>query len=606
MSAGRGVINGGVFMTSPQADVIGFLQIIKDAQQQHGLRHGDYQRYRGYCSRRLRRLRKSLHFFQGTKHRVVPKKVTDEVLAEVRFLYIPLFMAERAWSYAMQLKQEANTEPRKRFHLISRLHKAAKHTQQLEDVCKSEKCDARTKLEAQAYNGWMQGCLQFELHDWKTALEKFRKAKTIYEKLGNTLVDEEKSVYVQRVDELSPNIRYCEYNIGDESAINDLKKMRLRATPGEDIMSADLDALISQTREKQTATLSTVTWMSRTVSVKHEKVRLFLLNVQECENEVGKSSSLEGKISLLDSLLMECKDSIQLLRDELKFDPTFKNRAGQVSSSGTPNDSAIHLYNYLVYIRLTKTVDRNLLMIDSLKKNLPDFVIGNATTSGDKKSASGSNKVTKPQDVIRLYETNLQNLTEVHQMLEEQVDEDADLMRSLLANTYYNKAFRCFYIAQVFTSMNKWSEALALYSRVEKYVDDCFKSSTKFLPKMAMEELKVMVGKVNANKYSLHAMSFINMELQDSSTSVKQKRKTPLSEHLDEYYDVPTDVSSESIAIAKFPPDYQPIACKPLFFDLALNHVQFPSLEDKLEQKKGGQGLTGMVKGWLWGGSSKK
>lgn len=78
-----------------------------------------------------------------------------------------------------------------------------------------------------------------------------------------------------------------------------------------------------------------------------------------------------------------------------------------------------------------------------------------------------------------------------------------------------------------------------------------------------------------------------------------------MSEHLDEFYDVPTDVNSENIAIANFPPAYQPIACKPLFFDLALNHVQFPSLEDKLEQKKGGQGLTGMVKGWLWGGSKK-
>lgn len=35
-------------------------RITKDAQQQHGLRHADYQRYRGYCSRRIRRLRKVL------------------------------------------------------------------------------------------------------------------------------------------------------------------------------------------------------------------------------------------------------------------------------------------------------------------------------------------------------------------------------------------------------------------------------------------------------------------------------------------------------------------------------------------------------------------
>lgn len=57
--------------------------------------------------------------------------------------------AERAWSYAMQLKQEANTEPRKRFHLMSRLRKAAKHGEQLEKLCESPRVDAKTKLEAQ-------------------------------------------------------------------------------------------------------------------------------------------------------------------------------------------------------------------------------------------------------------------------------------------------------------------------------------------------------------------------------------------------------------------------------------------------------------------------
>ena len=36
------------------------LSTIKNSQMQNGLRHGDYQRYRQYCSRRLHRLRKSL------------------------------------------------------------------------------------------------------------------------------------------------------------------------------------------------------------------------------------------------------------------------------------------------------------------------------------------------------------------------------------------------------------------------------------------------------------------------------------------------------------------------------------------------------------------
>lgn len=49
----------------------------------------------------------------------------------------------------MQLKMEANTEPRKRFHLLSRLRKAVKHGEELERLCDSDRVDAKTKLEAQ-------------------------------------------------------------------------------------------------------------------------------------------------------------------------------------------------------------------------------------------------------------------------------------------------------------------------------------------------------------------------------------------------------------------------------------------------------------------------
>jgi len=56
------------------------------------------------------------------------------MVSEDKFLQVPLMMAERAWSYAMQLRQESNTEPRKKFHLISRLKKAAAYSLQLQDL----------------------------------------------------------------------------------------------------------------------------------------------------------------------------------------------------------------------------------------------------------------------------------------------------------------------------------------------------------------------------------------------------------------------------------------------------------------------------------------
>jgi signal recognition particle subunit SRP68 len=59
--------------------------------------------------------------------------------------------AERAWSYAMELKLLANTEPRKRFHMLRRLCKATQHAKELQKLSESDRCDPRTKLEAQVY-----------------------------------------------------------------------------------------------------------------------------------------------------------------------------------------------------------------------------------------------------------------------------------------------------------------------------------------------------------------------------------------------------------------------------------------------------------------------
>lgn len=116
------------------------MKLIKDSHQQHGLRHGDYQRYRGYCSRRIRRLRKVLKIPQGDRRHFKKRDVTENHInnskSDERYLHLPLVLAERNWAYAMQLRQEANTEPRKKFHLVQKLRKACVYALQLEELCK--------------------------------------------------------------------------------------------------------------------------------------------------------------------------------------------------------------------------------------------------------------------------------------------------------------------------------------------------------------------------------------------------------------------------------------------------------------------------------------
>uniref|UniRef100_A0A3P8ZPT1 Signal recognition particle subunit SRP68 n=1 Tax=Esox lucius TaxID=8010 RepID=A0A3P8ZPT1_ESOLU len=547
------------------------LQIIKDSQQQHGLRHGDYQRYRGYCSRRLRRLRKTLGFKCGNRHKFTGKKVTVDML----YLLLVLMEAERAWSYAMQLKQEANTEPRKRFHLLSRLRKAAKHGERLEKLCESPRVDAKTKLEAQAYTSYLSGMVRFELQEWKAAMEAFNKCKTIYEKLASAFTEELAVLYHQRVEEISPNIRYCAYNIGDQNAMNELMQMRLSAGGGGGMMAEKLEALITQTRAKQAATMSEVEWRGRTVPVKIDKARIFLLGLGDNEAAIAQAANEETKERLYETLLAECRDTIQAVREELKTEAKQRERS---DDAGGKVSNLQFLHSYLTYIKLWTVVKRNESMAHVLQAKLKE-------TQPDE-----NKRGPRPQDLIRLYDIILQSLTELSSL--QGLEEDHTFQKEVALKMLVYKAYRCFFIAQSYVLVKKWSEALVLYERVLKYAKEVqskaksLNNSLKDLP-----DVQELITEVNAEKYSLQAAAILGGLLTSK----------PLCERLETFHLDPALVGKQP-NLVQFPPDFQPIPCKPLFFDLALNHVAFPPLDDKVEQKGKG-GLTGYIKGIFGFGS---
>ncbi|CAD7668284.1 unnamed protein product [Nyctereutes procyonoides] len=557
------------------------LQIIKESQQQHGLRHGDFQRYRGYCSRRQRRLRKTLNFKMGNRHKFTGKKVTEDLLTDNRYLLLVLMDAERAWSYAMQLKQEANTEPRKRFHLLSRLRKAVKHAEELERLCESNRVDAKTKLEAQAYTAYLSGMLRFEHQEWKAAIEAFNKCKTIYEKLASAFTEEQAVLYNQRVEEISPNIRYCAYNIGDQSAINELMQMRLRSGGTEGLLAEKLEALITQTRAKQAATMSEVEWRGRTVPVKIDKVRIFLLGLADNEAAIAQAESEETKERLFESMLSECRDAIQAVREELK--PDQKQRDYTLDGESGKVSNLQYLHSYLTYIKLSTAIRRNENMAKGLQKAL------------QQQPEDESKRSPRPQDLIRLYDIILQNLVELLQL--PGLEEDRAFQKEIGLKTLVFKAYRCFFIAQSYVLVKKWSEALVLYDRVLKYANEvnsdagAFRNSLKDLP-----DVQELITQVRSEKCSLQAAAILDAsDSHQPETSSQVKDNKPLVERFETFCLDPSLVTKQA-NLVHFPPGFQPIPCKPLFFDLALNHVAFPPLEDKLEQKTK-SGLTGYIKG---------
>lgn len=88
-------------------------------------------------------------------------------------------------------------------------------------------------------------------------------------------------------------------------------------------------------------------------------------------------------------------DVVQIVRDELKMDQTFQSlQRGQPLQPDETPSNLILLFSYLTWTRITKTIDRNLLMLELYKKGL------NNEEKGSKNA--------KPQDIVRIYDIILQ------------------------------------------------------------------------------------------------------------------------------------------------------------------------------------------------------
>ena len=57
--------------------------------------------------------------------------------------------------------------------------------------------------------------------------------------------EDQRQLYAQRVEEITPNLRYCAYNIGGmPTDVAELMKLRTNA-PGSDILASKIDVRIN-------------------------------------------------------------------------------------------------------------------------------------------------------------------------------------------------------------------------------------------------------------------------------------------------------------------------------------------------------------------------
>jgi len=236
----------------------------------------------------------------------------------------------------------------------------------------------------------------------------------------------------------------------------------------------------------------------------------------------------------------------------------------------------------LLSIRIERTIQRNMYLIKQTRK---------------------------PQDIVRLLDITNQNMNELAQL--EPLQNQEDVQESFAHRLLAYRALRCFYLAKSHAALHRWPEAFGCFQRSLKYANEGVQN--KVSPEL-IQMLASVIEDVPSELALMRSQAILEQHEDESAPVVhnkSQKSKKPLIERLNEFHENPQYLTKNP-NIVTMPPTMEPVPAKPLFYDLALNFVGFPSLEDKIEEgqnkQKQASGISGFVKGiWSgWGGSSSK
>ncbi|CAE6253981.1 unnamed protein product [Arabidopsis arenosa] len=563
---------------------INVLQLMKSSQAQHGLRHGDYARYRRYCSARLRRLYKSLKFTHG-RGKYTRRAILESTVTDVRFLHVVFYMAERAWSHAMEKRQLPDgPNARQRIYLVGRLRKAVKWASLFSSLC-SIKTDSRTSLEAEAYASYMKGTLLFEQdQNWETGLACFKNARAVYEELGKYGDLENQVLCRERVEELEPSIRYCLHKIGKSNLqTSELLQIGEMEGPALDLFKAKIEAAMEEARSQQAASLTEFNWLGYRFPVSNPKSRVSILKAQELEKELqgptAESLPAEKKLTIFDKLFTAYHDA----RNTIRSDLVSAGNAESVKDDLNGLDKAVGA------VLGQRTIERNQLLVKIAKSKL------------NRKRDDKSEKVTRPEELVRLYDLLLQNVADLSDLISsgrdrkpEEIAFEEECQRKSLAF----RAERCFYLAKSYSLAGKRAEAFALYSRARSLAEDALNKFQSIAKKD--EELKTLIKECRANSCIEHATGIMEEErvpenlsnristisLNDTAAQVEEKY---LLDKLDVYESAVGDSNTKTAPkIERFPPAFQSIPRNPIVLDLAYHCIDFPDIENRMKKKGGG------------------
>ena len=567
---------------------------------------------RQYCARRLQRIYKGANFLHG-KGRFQQKSLKSSKIDDERLLHIPLVSAERAWAYAMDIKNEIeqSNAPSKRHHMIRRVSKAAMHARTLSKLVSKRCKDTRSSLEAEAYEHWITGTMHLERGiDYGKARVHFEHAKKVLNELFKV------SDYDQRVsirhflDQIEPSTRYCEYQLGRSGT----SFSEVLASSGDlDVLASKLEELAAQNdAAKLSGTVAEVEWNGMAYPVREERSKLKVLSAQQLalaldaatvefntKSEKEQDESVDSIIQMYDKVVNAYMDA----RDAVK----------SASQSGTITES-----QQLQLKELERAINgkeqewairRNTLLAKVIECRLNRSQKRRLVPS---KLKEKSEKPARPEELVRIFETLIANVTSLNDLAAESGGAQGEvLMDSCAAKIAQFTAFKCYFIAHKYLVDNMYAEAYALFQRCQQRcatalgsIEDCVDVDVE--SKQHVEDLAVK----SKAFMSVCIAEYRGAELEQANKATNAVGKLSLEEAtaahgtgtlIDGLENWVSYAGGEKSAahISSIPPYTPHIPVRPIVLDTAILGIEPPSLDHRVvKEPTSTSSVVSRIFGW--------
>nr|AFK43644.1 unknown [Medicago truncatula] len=357
--------------------------------------------------------------------------------------------------------------------------------------------------------------------------------------------------------------------------------------PALDLFKAKLEAAMAEARSQQAASMTEFHWLGHRFPISNAKTRVAILKAQELEKDIhgplAENISADKRLVTFDKIFSAYHDARGCIRADLAT-------AGNAESV---KDDLNGLDKAVSAVLGERTIERSLLLVKVAKSKL-------AKRNDDK-----NEKLTKPEELVRLYDLLLQNTSDLSDLVSsgrDQKPEEVSFAEECSCKSLAFRVERCFYVAKSYSVAGKRAEAYALYCRARSLAEDALGKLQKLEgnSKTMVKELEVLCNECRSNSCIEHALGImeekrtqenISEGISNISLTGAERLEKFLLEKLDVYESAVGDSNVKSAPrIAPFPPAFQAIARNPIVLDLAYNTIEFPDIQSRMKKDKRAKG----------------